>query len=37
MQQPKHTFQYPKVTPVAAQAPKPATTPSAATPPRPAR
>jgi hypothetical protein len=38
MQQPNHTFQYPKVTPVAASAPKPATTPNAAaTPPRPAR
>lgn len=36
MQQPNHTFQYPKVTPVA-QAPKPATTPTAAAPPRPAR
>ena len=36
MQQPTHTFQYPKVTPVTAGAPKPATQ-SAATPPRPAR
>jgi len=37
MQQPKHTFQYPKVTPVA-QASKPATTPAAAAKPqRPAR
>jgi hypothetical protein len=31
-----HTFQYPKVTPVAA-APKPAGSPTVATPPRPAR
>lgn len=36
MQQPTHTFQYPKVTPVA-QAPKPAAAPGAATPPQPAR
>lgn len=38
MQQTKHIFQYPKVTPVAqaGTTPKPAT-PSAATPPRPAR
>ena len=35
MQNP-HTFQYPKVTPVAQSgAPKPAAAPSAATPPRP--
>jgi hypothetical protein len=37
MQQPTHIFQYPKVTPVAAGAPKPSVTPSTATPPRPAR
>jgi hypothetical protein len=38
MQQINHTFQYPKVTPVAqGSVPKPGVTPSAATPPRPAR
>lgn len=38
MQQPKHTFQYPKVTPVAqaGTTPKPAPS-AAATPPRPAQ
>jgi hypothetical protein len=39
MLQTNHTFQYPKVTPVAQAGvtPKPGTTPGAATPPRPAR